>query len=106
MPVARNEPDPRAVAADHQAEPVVLDFVHPAGAGGRALGAGRKAGLDKAGNTQHARVLGHRPTLCKPQSAPLAPGRTPLPFVTRAWRILGTKSSEGQGSELVPIGVL
>jgi hypothetical protein len=40
------------VVADHQAEAIVLDLVHPARAGRWALGGGWKARFDEAGGTQ------------------------------------------------------
>ena len=37
MPIACDQPDPRRVAADHQAKAVMLDFVDPGGAARRAI---------------------------------------------------------------------
>jgi hypothetical protein len=49
MPVAGEQPDAGRIAADHEAEAVVLDLMNPPGALWRTLGGGRQAGLDEAG---------------------------------------------------------
>ena len=40
------------------ASEAAVDLMNPVGAGGRTVGGGRKAGLDKGGSTQHAAYLG------------------------------------------------
>jgi hypothetical protein len=46
---ARDEPDANRISAGHEAVAVVFDLVNPIGAGRRAIGGGREAGLDKTG---------------------------------------------------------
>jgi hypothetical protein len=49
--VAGEQADADGIAASHQPIAVVLDLVHPIGAGRRADGGGWKAGLNEAGRT-------------------------------------------------------
>src|SRR5262249_61117030 len=58
--VAGQQPDAGDIAADHQAEAVVLDLVNPAGTARGVLGGGWEAWTNEAGRrsvgTQHAKV--------------------------------------------------
>ena len=49
MPVAREEPHARRIAAHEHSEAVVLDFVQPPSPGGRLGGCVRQAGLAEVG---------------------------------------------------------
>src|SRR5262245_30925202 len=51
MPVARDQTDPRRVAADHEPKAVMLDFVDPARTARRALSSGWQTGLNERGHT-------------------------------------------------------
>jgi hypothetical protein len=59
--VARYEPDDGSIAASHDAESVMLDFVNPIRPCRRFLGRGRQAGFDEMADTpsrQHGRLIG------------------------------------------------
>ena len=56
------EPDALAAGVDLQAEAVVLDFVHPAVGGRRALGAGRQAGIDECSRCKRGPLAGYAVT--------------------------------------------
>src|SRR5262245_34521227 len=73
VPVARDQTDPRRVAADHEPKAVMLDFVHPAWTGRRALGSGWQTGLNKRRHT-HARVCKSPADVVNFPCAALLPG--------------------------------